>query len=66
MNNSVNDLVSDRQDLLSLERQFCAARPVSEETVRCKLAAVCFFVSAMACARVMCREFSSLSQQQLE
>lgn len=43
MNNSANDLVSDRQDLLSLERQFCAARPVLEETSGCKLTAVCFF-----------------------
>lgn len=48
MNDSANDLVSDRQDLLSLERQFCAARPVLEETVRCKLAAVYFFVGAVA------------------
>lgn len=66
MNNSTNDLVSDRQDLLRLERQFCAARPVFEETLGCKVAAVCFFVGAMACARVVYREFSCFSQQQLE
>lgn len=42
MNNSANDLVSDTQDLLSLERQFCAARPVLQETVGCKMTAVCF------------------------
>lgn len=57
MNNSANDLVSDRQDLLSLERQFCAARPVLEETIGCKLAAVCFFVGAMACAELCTGNF---------
>lgn len=66
MNNSANDLVSHRQDLLSLERGFCAARPVLEETFGSKLTSVCFFVGAMASARIVYQEFSSLSQQQLE
>lgn len=66
MNSSANDLVSDRRDLLSLERGFCAARPVLEETVGSRLTAVCFFVGAMASARIVYQEFSSLYQQQLE